>query len=335
MNKTAIETIRKFSTMTNAEAYVEVFHNRLMRPLPDSDVTGEYWGNASRADFYPHLREALGKLSSKGPIRVLDVGAGSGEMVDHVLKHFPVAISTIEPNPRMLHNYLEALKRNAMMAESMYEGTVQSLYEGQPGHTWLKKVPAFNFVLASHMIYGLTSAASTGELDPERDLRQFLAAVYEKLADDGIMFIVYAVGENTILGEAAAYCLSHISASHENNVRKIWKARTHLLEFQNVQEHLNVLFPNYRCEVSTTRVNSLVYGDNLDDIASYCILGELTRIDEEPFDISKLQHIYDFIEKSGGRFAPKPVVGGLRDGMVSIETPQVICTLTKRRRTTN
>lgn len=80
MNWAALENIRKFSAMSNAEAYVEAFHNRLMRPLPDSDVTGEYWGSTTRLDFYPLLREALAELSCNRDVKILDVGAG-GEII--------------------------------------------------------------------------------------------------------------------------------------------------------------------------------------------------------------------------------------------------------------
>ncbi len=324
------ETLRKFSQMSNAEAYVEAFHRRLMRPLPESYTTGEYWGSTSRADFYPCLRESLTELSLKKGIKVLDVGAGSGEMIDHVLRDFTAVISAVEPNPLMLRSYLEALNRHPKLkVNETYQGTIQSLYEGQPEEAWLKNLQHQDMVLASHMIYGLTSSTSKIDINPHEDLMTFLSAMYEKLDVDGILFIVYTVGENTVFGESAAHYLGQVNGIFERNVRQIWKVRADLLEHAGARIRLEERFPNYNCRFSTRRVDSSVYGDTVDDIASYCILGELTQIDGNPFDINRMRHHFEFLEVHGKEFNLRKVIGGNRDGMLTVSSPQVICKIKK------
>lgn len=329
MRYAMVDTLRTFSNMTNAEAYVEVFHNRLMRPLPNSLQTGEYWGSTTRADFYPPLRKILSELTASGEARVLDVGAGSGEMIDHVLRNYRVAISAVEPNKIMLESYLEALKRTqGVRLHSAYAGTVQSLYGGKNA-LWLENLPPQHLVLASHMIYGLTSAGSE-EVNPEDDLVSFLSALYNKVEIDGCVFIVYSVGEDTLLGEAAADFLGRWTPQSERNVRRIWQARTNLLENAGAKSQLDALYPDFECEFTVQKVCSRIYGETVDDLAAYCILGELTEIDNRPFNIDKLRSNFEFIANHSNQFNMGEVIGGSRDGMFTATVPQVICTLKKR-----
>lgn len=330
MNQTTTgEFLYKFATMTNAEAYVEVFHNRLMKPLPDTGRTGEYWGSSSRADFYPYLKEAISELRSK-PIKLLDVGAGSGEMIDHVLKDYAALISIVEPNLLMLKSYMQALRRHAKLkATDVCSLPIQSMYGENFKEIWLKSLPKQDFILASHMIYGLTNTERDVMINPSEDLLNFLTAMYEKLAEGGTLFVVYAAGENTLLGEAAAHHLRYLGGSREQNVRNTWAARTNLLENAGVKDLIDTRFPQYCANVSTRRVNSYVYGEDLQDIAAYCSLGELTQIDGQSFDIRKLQHSINFIKKHGENYNLQQIIGSKRDGMLKVPTPQVICKIRK------
>ena len=330
--KPGAEFLYKFATMTNAEAYVEVFHNRLMRPLPDTERTGEYWGSTTRADFYPCLREALCDVQAR-PIRLLDLGAGSGEMVDHVLKHYPAQVSIVEPNLLMMNKYMQAVERHPKLkVQSILSQPVQNLYAGQSHEEWFKGLPPQDFILASHMIYGLTNTRSEGNVNPEADLLEFLMAMYDKLAVGGTLFVVYAVGENTLLGEAATHHLRFQGGAVEQNVRKTWAARTDLLEHARAKIWLDARFPKYDCKISTRKVESRIYGNDIEDMASYCTLGELTQIDGEHFDISKLQHSIKFIRTCGEKYNLAPVFGSRRDGMLSAKIPQVMIKMQKCRR---
>ena len=330
-----LDTLQKFFLMTNAEAYVEVMHNRLMRPLPESGRTGEYWGNSQRADFYPCLRDTLFELGfGLGKvIKILDVGAGSHEMIDHLLKDYPAIISAVEPNPLMLEQYYTALKRNhRLKLNSIYRGLIQSLYRDQPGQSWLKGLPQQDLILATHMIYGLSSARSNEGVHPQEDLVNFIAAMYDKLEIGGTLFIVYAIGESTILGEAAASYVGQSLPNYEKNIRSIWQARRDLLEQAGIGPVMNTFFPNFKCEVATALTSSYIYGDTVDDIASYCLLGEFTQVDESPFEIEKLLHNYSFIEKHADEFQLQRINEGSRAGMLRVATPQVVCRIKKSRR---
>lgn len=335
MNKTMSprpEFLYKFATMTNAEAYVEVFHNRLMKPMPDTGLTGEYWGSTTRAEFYPMLRDALCGIHAK-PFRILDVGAGSGEMVDHVLKDYAADVSIVEPNLFMMHRYMQSIRRYPRLNPlSLLSQPVQTLYAGQENNDWFKKLPPQEFILASHMIYGLTDSRREDGINPEEDLLNFLTAMYEKLTDGGTLFIVYAVGEDTLLGEAAAHHLRIKGGNLEENVRKTWLARTNLLEHACAKLWLDARFPRHVCKFTTKRVESRIYGDNVEDIAAYCTLGELTQIDGEHFDISKLQHSLNFIKNHADDYNLRTVIGSQRDGMLTATIPQVVCKLQKCRR---
>ncbi len=326
-------TLEKFSKFSNEEAYVEAFHKRLMKALPETERTGEYWGSSTRADLYPHLKSILSELEteldSATKIRLLDVGAGSGEVIDHVLKDYKSTISAVEPNPLMLDAYLKSMnKYDNLMLGSTFRGTVQSLYQSQPGESWLSNLPLQNLVISSHMIYGLTRRDDF-EVSPAEDLLQFISAMYEKLAENGVLFVVYAVGENTILGEAGLDYLRKVKASTARNVQKIWEARKNVLENKEVVSHLNELFGQYCCEASSVRTDTRIYGESEDDIAAYCILGDLTEVNSNPFNLDKLCNSFDFIEKHGKDFGLEKVEGGVHDGMISSIVPQVICRFKK------
>jgi SAM-dependent methyltransferase len=320
-----------FDGMTNAEAYVEVFHNRLMKPLPDTEKTGEYWGSSSRADFYPYLRKTLSELcTKKGEIKILDVGAGSGEMIEHVIKNYPAILTAIEPNPLMLKSYLKAVHRNNLKLHGTYSGQVQDIYPHNYAQHWFASLEKQDLVLASHMIYGLTSASSDNEIYPETDLITFLSVLYEKLSDNGTIFLVYAIGENTLLGEAALNCMKYRDDNYAANVRKIWQARTELLEKGIAKQQLDLIHPDFECEFASYITRSNIYGDRIEDIAAYCILGELTEIDNSPFDLKKLIHNFKYVKNHAGEFQLHQVPSGQREGMYAVSTPQVVCTIKKR-----
>ena len=160
------ETVENFAHMTNAEAYVEVFHNRFMRPLPESRIEGSYRGNAMREGYYGLLKEALFQYGlNENEISLLDVGAGSGEVVDDVLKDYRARISVIEPNDLMFANYMKSMSNYKNITKgSFFRDKVEKLYTNphlynnwNPNliHPWLKSLKKQDVILALHMIYGL------------------------------------------------------------------------------------------------------------------------------------------------------------------------------------
>lgn len=79
------EVLDEFQDLTNEEAYVHVFSQRMMKPIPNRNA--EYYGCDQRIDMLPFLKRLVDKLPENG--QVFDVGAGSGDVVDFALQNAP------------------------------------------------------------------------------------------------------------------------------------------------------------------------------------------------------------------------------------------------------
>src|SRR3954469_14458491 len=94
----------QYQGLTNAEVYQIAFHKLLM--LPDPLRPGKFLGNSQREQFLPVLERALARLKALSVPRILDVGAGSGEIVEIALSRLHHAVISIEePNPLLLQEY--------------------------------------------------------------------------------------------------------------------------------------------------------------------------------------------------------------------------------------
>ncbi|MCA9805549.1 MAG: hypothetical protein KC777_26445 [Cyanobacteria bacterium HKST-UBA02] len=326
-------TLDKFSRMTNAEAYVEVFHNRMMVSLSDSTVRGDCRGNSLRAHFYPSLRRVLARYREREAINILDIGAGSGEVVDAVVRQFPAMLSPVEPNPLMLERYLDAVSMAPMVQlGATFPGPVQALYPTGTNAGWLYNLPAQDVVMVLHSIYPLTIFTAR-DINPASDIVSFISTMYSKLADGGSIFIVYADQPRNYLGQAGLYYFDKVDPASAYNIRMIWRAREVLLEGGGIADPLDNEFPDYFCDVQSVRTNGEVYGDSMEDMVAYCSLGELTSTDAKPFDMKKLLYCSEYIETFMGSFFDfHRETTGPRKGMIAAPAPQVICEIRKERR---
>ena len=337
------ETVDSFEHMTNAEAYVEVFHNRFMRPLPESNIEGSYRGNGMREGYYGLLKETLALHSlNKEEVSILDVGAGSGEVVDDVLKNFKARISVVEPNELMVAGYLNSLNKYKNLSRgSIYRDRVEKLYSNPHLYNnwnpnlhspWLRSLKKQDVILANHMIYGLNESTHRNHSNPVHELLLFIRAMYDKLEEGGTLFIVYADLSSSLIGQAGQYYCRKTNQQRAIDNERIWRARHSVFETGVTAQYLNDLFKEYDCELSVRRTDGYCYGDTIDDIISYCTLGELTTVDGFQFEINKLLYCSEFIEAHYEDYDLHTVENGPRKGMLVTNIPQVVCTFEKRRR---
>ena len=328
------DTIDKFSSMTNAEVYLEAFHRRMMGPLPGSKVRGHYLGNTHRTDVLPYLVNVLSEFQSKEDIRILDVGAGSGEYLLDVLDDIDTTLSVVEPNPLMVDSYMRILSKfNNVRSGPIYKGKVQDLYSSSFGPDWLDKLKPQHIILALHLVYHLTDFGIDKEHTPEKDIIDFVVSMYDKLDDNGVLFIVYSDQEKSIIGQSAAYYYNKMSRTIPKKMRDTWNARKELLEHSEIARILNNKFPMYSTRTTVSRTASKIFGRKIDDLAVMCTMAEISEPDCRPFDISKLFSAMEFIETHGRHFGLTKVKGTLRSGMWSANIPQVVCELRKIPRT--
>jgi hypothetical protein len=182
------EVLEEFRELTNEEAYVHVFSQRMMKPVPNRNA--EYYGSDQRIDMLPFLKVLVDNLPENG--QVFDVGAGSGDVVDFALQSAPknTVINIEEPNSILIKNYLNTLKRYPHLRMGIaYEGIIQNYYRGKT----VKQYPAQpqDLIPAIHMIYHLTDFTMP-QIDPESDIIDAVSFLYGLLVPGGSLFIVYA-----------------------------------------------------------------------------------------------------------------------------------------------
>lgn len=301
-------------SLTNAELYEEAFHKRLMLPHPTRP--GEFLGNDQRALFLPQLRSLL-KRAVGG--RVLDVGAGSGEMVELALREMPRCELYIEePNSPLRARYEEKVSQFPnIQLKSSFAGPLEDIATTEAGRSWFASVPSCDAVLAVHMIYHV----------PENLVADAVAFLFSKLAKGGAIFLVFA--ERSSLGKAGLYYLRACEANQARAVERTWKMRTELFADRRIQAVIAERFPSETCEVTSVLSPSRVYGRTVEDLAIMAFTGEISGHDRERVDLRKLELCYEYLTLFPKDVDLRTEASGDRKGMVSVAQPQIICEIRK------
>lgn len=314
---------------TNAQVYRKAFHDLLM--AVDPSRPGTFLGNSQREDFLPTLSAAVERLSSLPVPRLLDVGAGSGEVVEFALCRLPGAvISFEEPNPLLLERYRQQIAKHPTLKRgAVYPGEVQDFYRSPPGRAWFAELPDQDLILAIHMIYHLTSFATEAPIDPARDIADLLRALYAKLAPGGTLFLVYADQTRSMGGRIGYRFFEQRSRTYARHLREIWNARNRLLRGGEAAGLLDAAHPGARCELRCVETPSRFFARSLEELAILSLTGELGTADKAPFDLSKAESAYATLVGEGAEMGVRTETEGPRKGMVGGNQPQVICEIRK------
>lgn len=330
----AFETaLQEFSGLTNEQAYVHIFSQRMMKPIPKK--MGEYFGCDQRLDMQPSLQELITKVPLKG--QVFDVGAGAGDVVDFALKNIAkgTVINLEEPNSVLLKEYLKKLKNHQLTPGIIYEGPLQDYYQGK--RQGIIPQQAQNLILAIHMIYHLTDFTQP-QINPQKDLIDAISFLYSLLAPGSSIFIVYAdlldrtEGE-AVCGIAEKYFRHYYpEAPFANNLIAIYQARNQLLGSQgdSMISLLSQQHPDTQPTLHSERHITHFFGKSIADIAVLGLATELCPSDRNKFDIHKLQFCLDYVKHNADRIGLHLEEGNIpQKGLWRANEPQVLVTITK------
>lgn len=326
------DVLEEFRELTNEEAYVHVFSQRMMKPVPNRKA--EYYGCDQRIDMLPFLKTLVDKLPENG--QVFDVGAGSGDVVDFALQSAPknTVINIEEPNSILIQNYLKTLKRYPHLRTGIaYDGIIQNYYRGKT----VKQYPAKpqDLILAIHMIYHLTDF-TIPQIDPEGDIIDAISFLYGLLAPGGSLFIVYAdlldyANSKAACGLAEVFFREKYPKDYfANNLVSIYKARNQLLGPDGtIEKHLKKRFPNTKPKLKSERRKTHFFGESVADIGVLCLATELCSSDKDKFNLEKLQFCLDYVSRYPESIGLEKETGNIpQKGYWRANEPQVIATLT-------
>lgn len=327
------EVLEEFRELTNEEAYVHVFSQRMMKPV--SNRKAEYYGCDQRIDMLPFLQTLIDKLPENG--QVFDVGAGSGDVVDFALESAPrnTVINIEEPNSILIQNYLKTLKRYPHLRTGIaYDGIIQNYYRGQI----VKQYPAQpqDLILAIHMIYHLTDFTMP-QIDPESDIIDAISFLYGLLAPGGSLFIVYAdlsdhANNKAACGLAEAFFREKYPKKHfADHLVSIYRARNQLLGTEgNIEMHLKKRFPHTMPKLKSELRKTHFFGQSIADIGVLCLATELCSSNKDKFDLTKLQFCFDYVSHYPEKIGLEKETGNVpQRGYWRANEPQVITTLTR------
>lgn len=327
------KVLEEFRELTNEEAYVHVFSQRMMKPVPNRNA--EYYGCDQRIDMLPFLKQLIDKLPENG--QVFDVGAGSGDVVNFALQNAPknTVINIEEPNSILIKNYLKTLKRYPHLRTGVaYDGIIQNYYRGKT----VKQYPPQpqDLILAIHMIYHLTDFTMP-QIDPEGDIIDAVSFLYGLLAPGSSLFIVYA----DLLGNGNSKAVCSLSEMFfrkkyprdyfADHLLSIYKARNQLLGPNGtIERHIEKRYPYTKPKFKSELRKTHFFGESIADIGALGLAGELCSYNKDKFDIEKLQFCLDYVSSYPESIGLVKETGNVpQKGYWRANEPQVIATLTR------
>lgn len=330
-----VKITEEFKTLTNEQAYVHVFSQRMMEPVPG--CSSEFFGCDQRIAMLPHLQKLVFKLPEHAEI--FDVGAGAGDVVDYALKDVPCKsiIHIEEPNQYLIKAYQNKLQAHGLQQGIVYAGPLQDYYSGE------RQIPAptkpLDLILAIHMIYHLTDFTMP-LVQPEQDLIAALSFLYSLLAPNGKIFIVYAdllarQQELAVCSLAEKYFRHFYPQDpYAENLIAIYAARNALLGPQgSIARLLAERFPHTNPSFYAERQPTHFFGRSIADIAALALAGELCPSNEVSFEVEKLKFCYQYIlQHSDSLDLQKEKRDVPQKGFWRANEPQVVAVIRKEQR---
>jgi len=163
--------LAEFANLTNSQVYEHIFRRRMM--LPKRNITklhsaSDVLGTDSCELIFPTLHEALQteliQTMDSSEFHLLDIGAGSGEIIDwcfakELEKNIQVnrqnIIHIIEPNSILLQAYQQKLCEYPDLSQGIvYNGRVQDYFVKHQMDHYESPLPLtpLDFIICLHMI---------------------------------------------------------------------------------------------------------------------------------------------------------------------------------------
>ena len=288
---------QQFENITNNQAYKIAFKDLWMKQ--DIKHPEKFIGNSQREDFLTYLTPLVESLPLDG--HVFDFGAGAGEIVDILLHKLNSATLHIEePNKILMEVYLKRLNKYSHLKKGHV--SVQELQNLVINQEFNRELGSkIDLILGLHMIYHLDDFSKINQ-NIENGLSSSLSYMYNLLKVGGKIFIVYADQEVSTTGLAAQYYFKQLKMEEtQQQLYSIWSLRNKLLKEGRISSILNKKFPNYKALVTSKSLPSKIFADELSELAAMCLTGELGVADNKPFNIDKLHHSLEFINKESNK----------------------------------
>jgi hypothetical protein len=187
-----------------------------------------------------------------------------------------------------------------------------------------------DLILAIHMLYHLTDPRSE-QINPDADIEEAIMAMFAFLEPGGSLFIVFANQLVSTTGLAGRYYFKEIGKSEiADRLLRIAKSREQLLAQGKIIASLNNRFGDDCASVETVVTQSCFYGDSEEDIVAMCITAEIGEINDEPFDLNKLDVCGRFVETHASEIGLTTESREVsQKGMVRSNQPQIVSIIRK------
>lgn len=322
--------LQEFEGITNAEAYIKIFKERLMKPVPGR--VAEFYGCNNRIDMLPHIQNLVLNLPQGG--QIFDVGAGAGDVVDFALKDAApgTTINIVEPNHHMFEEYIQKIhKYPHLRLGTPYNGRLQDYYQAIQQAE--RPSQPQNLILAMHMIYFLTDFMDEN-IHPREDLIEAFSFLYELLAPGGSIFVAYADLEYESVASLTDKYLRTLfpNEKYADNLESIFRARNEVLGPNGTIAHeLQKRFPGTKPILHSKWRMCHFFGESAADIAALGLISELNSFNEEKFDMRKLRFCLDYIMQNPDHVGLKIEDGPVpQRGLWRTNQPHITAIITKQ-----
>ncbi|RIA89899.1 hypothetical protein C1645_738284 [Glomus cerebriforme] len=335
------KVLTEFANLKNSQIFEHIFIYRMMLRKQNvinihhpSDILGTDSCELILPSLHRTLQTVLSNNSDSPEFHLLDIGAGSGEIIDwcfakelkkNVQMNRQNIIHLVEPNSNLLQIYQQKLCEYSHLSQGIvYNGRVQDYFDiNDDANDDIRdklrmEIPLpfipLDFINCIHMINYLVQKD-----DPSNDIISFCKFNYSLLKPGGAIYIAY-------LDVLDLFDFNDEDNDYnEENFRQIAPIRNSLLYEGNIIDHLHSSELN-ECEVDyesddTIETNSRgshkrkiktipkfnsyklpnsLYAKTLADISVLLLIDQLPKVknDESRFDIRLLENILDQVKEA-------------------------------------
>ncbi|CAG8763770.1 14253_t:CDS:2 [Cetraspora pellucida] len=337
------DVINEFGKVKNEDVH-ELVQQRifaLKRNVTVAKSPTDFLGSDVRESLIPLIQNVLRgviNLMNEGckEFNILDVMPGKGTQVDWFLaQELELTLRNskennlylIESNPEFINSYKQTVKNYAHLKfVKSYNGKVKEYYQKSLD----TKV---DFIMCMDLCF-LTDY-SERSIDPQKDITDFVKFLYGQLRPGGAIFITYLDLESKFSQINFDYIKD---TTHQNNIKKIAKAREDLLYNGDIVNKLNS--DGKSCpKVESHKLSTFYYAKSLAEVAVMSLDGGFVKNNKDKFEIEHLKSLIkkvkevNEIEPQKGQKRPFGLCRAERgrDPLWRVESLQYVCIIRKEK----
>ncbi|CAG8462878.1 13541_t:CDS:2 [Cetraspora pellucida] len=336
------DVIKEFEKVKNEDVH-ELIQQRifaLKRNVTVAKSATDFLGSDIRESLIPLIQNVLrGVINSMNDdCNILDVMPGKGTQVDWFLaqeleltlrkreNHSYLRknnLYLIESNPEFISSYKQTVEKYAHLTfVKSYTGKVKEYYQKSLD-------PKVDFIMCMDLCFFERS------IDPQKDIIDFVKFLYGQLSPGGAIFITYLDLESKFSQINFDYIKD---ATHQNNIKKIAKAREDLLYNGDIVNKLNS--DGKSCpKVESHKLSTFYYAKSLAEVAIMSLDGGFVKNNKDNFKIDHLKSLIKKVKEVNDVEPPKGQKRpfGLcraergRDPLWRVESLQYVCIIRKEK----